>query len=309
VTRWIVLKPTDSKNSIYRTSVVARLRATFLFLAIVSLGATFFDLWQLTSLESSHTKLVAGAVPTLRQTHELQGQLSVVLGLAARVEEGQSTDQLYALQERLTEKTALIGHVIYSEKWPEQTLQIRTKIASLLEELKRIQASSINQRLEILSIDDRLRQHWDDLRQTRVNFRDIVEPMLVSSTASLEHAQILRGQSNLGLADSTPASISDRAIYQMNLTQIAYRFTALIDMAENWRIDENGPAISDWTKRLQFDFSGVTQTLIRLPAGPERQRLARELNQARDLLFSDAGLVASLGSKIAKSFDTKRSRD
>lgn len=301
------LKLTTPKQIAYQTSVVTRLRATFLFLALISCGAAAFSVWQLTSLDRSHTQLVGGAVPILRHTHELQAQLTAVLEIAARAASGQTHQQLEVLETQLNQKTESIRYAIDSAKWPERTSLARNQIASLLNALQSVQKAGVAHRIEVLGIDKKLREQWDRLRQTRSDFRDLIEPLLIKSAAKLEAAEIRLQQPDALSDGKYRADLSTLITYQMNLTQIAYRFSALIDTAENQLGDEISKSITELAKRLRFEFTGVMQVLIRLPESPGRKNLALELSKTRNILFSDTGMVALLTSLVSKIADIKQS--
>lgn len=294
------MKILKSKRSAYQTSVVTRLRATFLFLALACCCAAAFSVWQLSSLDHAHTRLTEGAVPTLRHTHELRGQLSGVLELAARADTRQSSEQLQALLNQLSESTESIKASIQSDRWPEYTALKRDQIVSLLNGLKKIHETGVSNRLQVLQINESLNKHGQQLRQTRENFRGLIEPLLIESAAKLELTDGEFKRQDQTLTATQRAGISSRIIKQMNLTQIGYRFSALVDSAENQPNDRLNQFITDWAERLRFEFSGVVQVLIRLPASKDRQSLASELSNTRDLIFSNTGIVSLLTS-LAKT--------
>ena len=286
-------------RSAYKSSVIFRLRATFLFMALVSCGATAFGFWQLDKLDRSHAQLVGDAVPTLRHTHDLQRELSELLELVSRVENVRTLDALDTLQIEYTKKISAIQKTIKSNMWPSHTQQIRAQIAHLLTTLQRIQTAGFARRTDVIEISEKLREFWQKLRQTREDFRELIEPLLIESAAQLRPDDIETRQDDSTADLKRQASVSARIISQMNLTQISYRFSALIDTAENRLPDASAKTVDDWTNKLRFEFSGVMQVLIRLEASSDRERIARALVSTRNILFSETGLAASMSNRAS----------
>lgn len=276
-------------------------------MALVSCGATAFGFWQLDKLDGSHAQLVGGAVPTLRHTHDLQRELSELLELASRVANVRTVNALETLKTEHTERISAIQETIRSTKWPSHTQQTRTQIANLLTALQKIQTAGFARQTNVIEIGERLREGWRKLRRTRDEFRELVEPLLVESVTRLKpnDLQIDGVDSNAVL--ERQASISAQVISQMNLTQIGYRFSALMDTAENRLPDASGEAVSAWTKKLRFEFNGVMQVLIRLEANGDREKIARALGATRKTLFSDSGVVSSMTKRAAVYADLNQS--
>lgn len=285
--------------------VVFRLRLAFLGIALLLAISAIAGGFQLFVLHRSQASAIERSVPALALSQQLQSQLAKFQKHSINLRTEKTTPKLFELHKSLTRLSSEM-HVTVNSLTPVSVSQ--ESLLGLSESLRRV-TESIDEiaplRRAQIGIDQHLAEKRIALSSIRSEFRTHVEPRLIDVASSLE-ASLQPSQANLPIAQASPGRlVSTQVDIQNKLSEISYRVSAVIDMAEQLSKQSPKPVTADEIAQLQLNIRNVAQILITLDANDFRQELAALTKELRGVILDENGIVFQLqaSSDYSSTYD------
>ena len=242
---------------------------------------------QLYQLQRSQVSAIERSVPALIHSQMLESQLASLLTTTNRLRSANSSVSVLALYSEIQKLEVDIKKTVANDL--QQTVRPHSQdlLWKGVQSLVQNSADLMPVRLQIVSIEKSLIADRQTLVALRAAFSDLIEPRSIELATALTF-ELDSTIDEIILRDSISAQIS--------LTEMSFRLSTAIDVAEQLSRPTTANEIIIDTAHLQFNLRSIAQILATLKNDEFRMESAILIKQLRSVILGSDGIVAKLES-------------
>lgn len=287
----------QASNPNRSSQIVFRLRAAFVVIVLLLLLAAVMAGYQMRLLDRSQTQAIEISVPALFESQRLESFLGKLLLQQGQIRTANSTAAVSELSEQISALDADMNRFIRSSSLLESA-NSQSRLTADLKNLNHSYTSLLPTRIRLNELDATLLADSKKITKIRQQFSALIQPRLIDNETSLYDAlDSLTGKNND--PDETSAALSEKINNQNRLTEISFRFLALLDSAEQISRLTDSASSDSATLKITVNIRSLTQQVATLPQDDFRAELASLTNAAREAILGDEGIVPGLAAKAS----------
>jgi len=277
------------------SQIVFRLRATFVVIVLLLLFAAVVAGFQLRLLDRSQAQAIEISVPALFESQRLESFLGKLLLQQGQIRTANSAAAVSELSQQINALNVDMNRFIRSSSLL-QIANSQSKLTTQLQDLNNSYTGLLPTRVLLNELDATLLADREKISEIRQQLSDLIEPRLIDNETSLYDTLDSVASEN-SEPDESSSVLSEKINNQNRLTEISFRFLALLDSAEQLSRSTGNTSSDSATLKINANIRSLTQQIATLPQDKFRVALASLTNSARVSIFGEEGIVAALSAK------------